>query len=74
MAVTVTANPSAELPGSFIGRPIRLPHVMLCTQGQRHCGRIWTANTEHELVLKLGERRDHEANCSGGLIVAGGGG
>ena len=72
MAVKVTSNPSGELPGSVIGRPIRLPHIMLCTQGERHCGRAWTANTEPDLVLKMAERREHEASCRGGLIVAGG--
>lgn len=72
MSVHVTANPSAEPPGSVIGKPIRLPHFMLCTQGERHCGRVWTANTEHDLVLKLAERRDHETGCRGGLIRGGG--
>jgi hypothetical protein len=65
----VTANPSAELPGSVIGKPIRLPYFMLCVQG---CGKRWTANTGHDLVLKLAERRDHETACKGGLIRAGG--
>ena len=71
MSVHVTSNPSAELPGSVIGKPIRLPHFMLCTQGQRPCGKAWTAHTEHELVLKLAERRDHETACKGGLLTGG---
>ena len=70
MSFHVTTTPSAELPGSVIGKPIRLPHFMLCLQG---CKKTWSANSEHELVLMLADRRDHEAACRGGLIVAGGG-
>lgn len=72
MAVRVTSNPSGELPGSVIGRPMRLPAILMCTQGERFCGAKWTANTEHELVLALSARRDHETACRGALIVAGG--
>jgi hypothetical protein len=70
VAVTVTANPAAARPpGSVIGRPIRLPHVMLCTEGERWCGRWWTASTRRALAEKLAERRTHEETCNGGLIL-----
>lgn len=72
MSVHVTANPSAELPGSVIGKPIRLPAVLLCTMGERFCGKTWTANTQEQFLLKSAERREHEATCKGGLIVVGG--
>ena len=73
MSVHVTANPSAELPGSVIGKPVRLPAVLLCTMGgERPCGKVWTANTYEQYLLKSAERREHEATCKGGLIVAGG--
>lgn len=72
MSVHVTANPSAELPGSVIGRPIRFPHFMLCTMGgERPCGKRWTANSEADYLIKSAERREHEAACQGGLIIAG---
>ena len=71
MSVHVTANPSAELPGSVIGKPMRLPAFLACTQGQRFCGKRWTANTEPELLLMLAERRDHETACKGGLLTGG---
>jgi hypothetical protein len=70
MAVTFTGSPSTAMPGQVVGQPIRLPHVMLCTQGERHCGRTWTANTRRELTEKMAERRTHEAGCQGGLILA----
>jgi hypothetical protein len=70
MAVTVTDSPSTALPGSIIGRPIRLPHVMLCTQGERWCGWVRCANDRHQLVVLMAERRSHEEKCGGGLIIA----
>lgn len=72
MSVHVTSNPSAELPGSVIGQPVRLPAALLCTQGERFCGKWWTANTREDFLLMSAERREHEARCRGGLIVAGG--
>lgn len=72
MNVKVTSNPSSELPGSVIGQPIRLPYIMLCTQGERFCGRTWVANTAREVPAKLADRRRHEDNCQGGLIIPGG--
>jgi hypothetical protein len=72
MSVKVTGDPSAELPGSVIGAPIRLPYLMLCTQGEAFCGATWVANSQRELPVKLAERRRHEENCRGGLIVAAG--
>jgi hypothetical protein len=69
MAVKVTSNPSAELPGSVVGAPIRLPYIMLCTQGERFCGATWVANRARELPEKLAERRKHEENCKGALIT-----
>jgi hypothetical protein len=70
MSVKVTSNPSAELPGTVIGKPVRLPHIMMCTQGERFCGRYWVASTQRELPVKMAERRRHEQGCAGGLIVA----
>lgn len=73
MSVHLSANPSAELPGSVIGKPIRFPHIMICTMGgDRPCGRVWTANSELDLLKKSALRREHEATCQGGLIVVGG--
>jgi hypothetical protein len=69
VAVTVTGNPSSELPGSVIGQAIRLPYIMLCTNGERFCGATWVANTERELPERLLQRRQHEDNCRGGLII-----
>lgn len=70
MSVHLSASPSQELPGSVIGKPIRYPHVMLCTMGERHCGRVWTAQDELDLLKKESQRREHEAGCKGGLIIA----
>lgn len=71
MSVRVTANPSGELPGSVIGRPYSLPAFLMCTMGERFCGKRWTARTETEFLLMSAERREHEADCRGGLIVPG---
>jgi hypothetical protein len=70
VSVKVTGNPSAELPGSVIGQPVRIPAILLCTQGERFCGRVWVANTVRDLPVKMTERRRHEEKCSGGLVVA----
>lgn len=72
MSVHVTSSPSAELPGSVIGKPVRLPCLLLCTMGERHCGKRWMANSYEQFLLKSAERREHEATCKGGLIVIGG--
>ena len=71
VSVRVTANPSGELPGTVIGRPYSLPAFLMCTMGERFCGKRWTARTETEFLLMSAERREHEADCRGGLIVAG---
>jgi hypothetical protein len=71
VSVKVTANPSAELPGTVIGDPVRIPYILFCTQGgDRFCGRTWVANSRRELPGKLAERRTHEEKCEGGLIAA----
>jgi hypothetical protein len=71
VSVHVTANPSAEIPGSVIGRPIHLPYFLFCTMGgERPCGKVWTARTQEQFLLLSAERREHEATCKGGLIVA----
>jgi hypothetical protein len=55
-----------------VGRPYsHLPAVLLCTQGERYCGWRRTARTEAEILAYTGEKREHEATCRGGLIVAG---
>lgn len=71
MAVTVTSRPSEAEIGSVVGAPLRLPCVLLCTQGERFCGAAWTANTAHELAERMAERRAHETGCLGGLILPG---
>ena len=71
MTGRVTSNPSAELPGDVIGKPIRLPHVLCCTNGERHCKWVRVANSAPQLVELMAERRLHEASCRGGLIVVG---
>ena len=73
MPTRYTESPSETLPGEVVGPPIRLPHVMLCTQGEsgRWCGWIRTANTREQFIKYAAERREHELNCQGGLIVAG---
>lgn len=70
MAVSVTGSPSSALPGQVVGAPLRLPCVLLCTQGERWCGRKWTANDRRGLLERLAERRDHEDRCNGGLVLA----
>ena len=60
-------NPLEEV----AGKPVRLPAVLLCTMGERFCGKVWTANTQEQYLLKSAERREHEATCNGGLIVIG---
>jgi hypothetical protein len=70
MTAKVTSTPATELPGSVIGRPIRIPFVLLCTNGERFCGKTWTANSRHQLAEYMAERRTHEQNCRGGLIIA----
>jgi len=69
--VKVTSNPSGALPGEVVGRPIRLPAVLLCTNGERFCGKTWTANSQWQLTAAMKERRAHEQSCRGGLIVVG---
>ena len=72
MTVTVSTDPAGALAdGSVVGRPIRLPYVMLCTEGERWCGRAWTANSRLQLAELLTDRRRHEQGCQGGLILAG---
>ncbi len=71
MSVHVTANPSAELPGSVIGKPVHLPAILLCTMGgERYCGWKRIANSQEQYLLMSAERREHEVGCRGGLIVA----
>lgn len=70
MAVAVTGSPSTAMPGQIVGAPMRLPAILLCTQGERWCGKVWTANDRHQLVDLLAERRGHEDGCAGGLIIA----
>jgi hypothetical protein len=67
----LTVAPSAEQPGAAaVGKPIHFPYLMFCTMGERFCGRVWTAKDEADLLLKTATRREHEATCNGGLILA----
>lgn len=70
-AVTYTSDPAAAAAaGQIIGKPIRLPYIMLCTQGERFCGWVRTANNRRQLAEMMKERRVHEDGCRGGLILA----
>jgi len=64
-----TPHPSTALPGQVVGAPIRLPYVMLCQSGEVFCGKTWVANDQRQFVEKAAEKRRHEENCGGGLIV-----
>lgn len=70
MSTTYTNSPSAILPGQVVGAPVRLPAVILCTSGQRHCGWKRTANNPRQYAEYAAERRRHEEACGGGLIIA----
>lgn len=67
--VTYTSNPSEALPGQIVGKPVRLPYIMLCTSGERFCGWVRTANNPIQLAELMKERRVHENGCAGGLIL-----
>jgi hypothetical protein len=69
-ATDVTMNPAQLAEGQVIGRPIRIPFVMLCHQGERWCGWVRVANTRRALPELLAERRQHHETCLGGLILA----
>lgn len=69
MPASVTVNPASALPGQVLGKPMRIPAVLLCTQGERFCGQTWVANSMRDLPEKLAERRKHEDSCNGGLIL-----
>ena len=69
----ITATPAEVVrPGDYVARITHFPHIMLCLAGEgRRCGKTWVAKDEYDLMLKTAERREHEAGCKGGLIVAG---
>ena len=71
MPTNYTPNLSASLPGQVAGAPVRLPAVLLCTSGEVFCGKVWTANTRQQFVEKAAEKRRHELDCQGGLVVVG---
>ena len=65
-----TPSPSMTAgPGDVMGAPVRLPAVLCCTSGEVFCGRTWVANTQRQFVERAAEKRRHEENCGGGLIV-----
>ncbi|MGC1584080.1 MAG: hypothetical protein WA766_21540 [Candidatus Acidiferrales bacterium] len=68
----ITATPAAVAkPGDYVARIDHFPHIMLCLAGDgRRCGKAWVAKDEVDLMLKTAERREHEATCNGGLIIA----
>jgi len=70
MPTSYTPNLSASLPGQIAGAPVRLPALLCCTSGEVFCGKTWTANTREQFVEKAAEKRRHELDCQGGLIVA----
>ena len=74
MPTSYTTTPSHGLPGQIIGAPIsHLPWVFCCSQGdERFCGWAKAANSQLEALEVMTEKRKHEENCQGGLIVVGG--
>ena len=69
MGVTLTSNPQpAE--GEWVGRPIRIPYILFCTNGERWCGWQRTANSRRQFLDLAADRRRHETVCKGGLIAA----
>ena len=73
MPTTYTANLSTVLPEQVVGAPIaHLPWVFVCRGGEeRHCGWARAANTRHEAMEVMVEKRRHEERCQGGLILLG---
>ena len=69
MATRLSSRPA---PGEFTGAPLRIPFVLFCTQGERWCGWQRTANSRGEFAVLAMDRRQHEAGCRGGLVLAGG--
>jgi hypothetical protein len=67
VTVRFTSRPA---PGDITGVPLRLPYVLLCTQGERWCGWHRTANTPRQLADHARDRRVHASSCRGGLIIA----
>ena len=72
MPTGYTGSPSSILPEQVLGAPIKLPCVLLCQAGENWCGWKRTANTRTQFAEYATERRRHEENCAGGLIVVGG--
>ena len=70
MPTTYTPSPSTALPGEVVGAPVaHLPWIFVCTAGEVFCGSIWVASTVRQVAEKAAEKRRHEQNCNGGLIV-----
>lgn len=67
MAAKFSSTPVA---GEFTGSPLHIPWIMLCTNGERWCGWVRTANSARDFVTLAADRRVHEASCKGGLILA----
>ena len=74
MVTTYTDSPSGVLPGQIVGAPItHLPWIFCCRSGEgKHCGWARAANSQRQAVEIMTEKRKHEMNCNGGLIVVGG--
>lgn len=68
----ITATPATVARADdFVAQIKHFPHIMLCTSGEsRACGKTWVAKDEVDLMLKTAERREHQATCQGGLIIA----
>ena len=58
----------APVDGAFTGQPLHIPWVLLCTNGERWCGWVRTANSQRDFVALAADRRVHESSCRGGLI------
>ena len=69
MPTNYTSSAGLAMPDQVVGAPVRLPAILCCTSGEVFCGKTWTANTQKQFVEKAAEKRRHEQNCQGGLIV-----
>lgn len=67
MGVRLSQRPE---PGEFTGAPVRVPFVLFCTQTERWCGWVRTANSAEEFTALAADRRTHEMSCQGGLVRA----
>jgi hypothetical protein len=68
MTVRITPNPVRQADDEFVGLPLHIPWVLLCTHGERWCGWHRIANSPEKFVLYAADRRVHESSCRGGIV------